>query len=288
MTTFTKFRYGRSETNAWNQLEAQKREANEKFGTECIYIKKEQSDKSLANRVYLTAEFEPPKAYYTNSNENSSIVAATKTIVILGQDLTTNIEDGDTIWLEDTASNDGTYTILTITSDGTDSTIVVNEDLEDETLAAMNELIYYADNIIYFKIEGIDTLGDDNMFGKVGYVINNLLYFYCTISQLADLNIIPKKGDLIFSDPLNKKVFEITEATYESKNSKYPFGVPMCYTLTAKLYNPDLIASYDTGNEDVDSLSTKPAEMKNKTDEEIFNAVESGSIVDDSEDNPLD
>jgi len=48
---------------------------------------------------------------YTNTSATSSIVAATKTIVFEGQDLTDFLRSGDTFVLANTTSNDGTYTI---------------------------------------------------------------------------------------------------------------------------------------------------------------------------------
>ncbi len=147
----------------------------------------------------------------------------------------------------------------------------------------------YEDNAeIYLRSEGIETLGEDNVYNKFGYNLNNQLWFYGTIAQFDEIGVTPKKGDLIYSEDLNKKVFEVTNATYETKANKYPFGTPMSYMLTCKLHNPDMIATYDSGNSTVDSLDDLDEEMKERYDEEINDVIEDNSIIDSTETNPLD
>ena len=147
---------------------------------------------------------------------------------------------------------------------------------------------YTETNEIYLRGEGIETLGEDNIYTKFGYNVNNQIWLYGTIKQFDEIGFTPKKGDLIYSENFNKKIFEVTNATYETKANKYPFGTPMSYMLTCKLHNPDMIATYDTGNDDIDSLDDKAQEIEDRYDEEINDVILDNDLIDDTETNPLD
>lgn len=147
----------------------------------------------------------------------------------------------------------------------------------------------YTENTqIYLRAEGIETLGEDNQWTKFGYNVNNQIWLYGTVRQFDEIGYIPKKGDLVYSEDLNKKVFEVTNATYETKANKYPFGTPMSYMLTCKLHNPDMVGSYTSGNADVDTLDDLAREMKDRYDEEITDVIIDNDIIDTTETNPLD
>jgi len=202
---YTKFRYNTPDNQkSWIQLEAQQREANEKFGYRCYYITKEVFKESMSNGVYLQA------------------------IMQHGQE-------------------------------------------------------------IYLRQEGLELLGEDNMFTKFGYEINNQLFVYGTISQFDDLDVSvkPKIGDLVYIEDTNKKLFEVSFADFESKNNKYPFGKPMNYMLKLKIHNVDLINFYNTNNDDVDTSNTEDVQTDEKYKKEIEDKITDYNILDNSEDNPL-
>ena len=97
-------------------------------------------------------------ATYYNVNDTSSITASTNTIVWKGQDLTATLEAGDVFWLDNTASNDGTYTVDTIVF-STDTTIVVLEDtLVNETLDNADEAITFTTEVVYTNSDATSSI----------------------------------------------------------------------------------------------------------------------------------
>ncbi len=98
-------------------------------------------------------------ATYYNVDDTSSIVGSTKTIVWKGQDLTATLEAGDVFWLDNTASNDGTYTVDTIVFGGGNTTIVVEEDtLVNETLDNADEAITFTTEVVYTNSDATSSI----------------------------------------------------------------------------------------------------------------------------------
>jgi len=134
----------------------------------------------------------------------------------------------------------------------------------------------------------VSEFGSNSIFSKFGYTNTNTLNFFATISQFTDIEENPKEGDLIYIvDMMNKKLMEIVNVTYESENNKYPFGEPMVFILETKIHNPDLIADYNTGDVNIDSLDDTAQEFEDQMEEKIDDKVADHNIVDTTETNPL-
>ena len=132
-------------------------------------------------------------------------------------------------------------------------------------------------------------LGTNNSYSKFGFVMDSQdMTFYCSIKYLENLDIIPKIGDLLFSEMLNSKIFEITSVTFENENiASYRFGAPISYKILCKLHNIDSTsATYSTGNTDIDTSATNANDKEiAKMNEKIFDKIDDNNIVDDSETN---
>lgn len=99
---------------------------------------------TVANSTTVTTQM------YYNTDDTSSAVASTKTIVFVGQDVTGELEAGDTFWLTNTTSNNKTFTVDTVVYAASDSTIVVLEDtLVNETFDNPFETFTFTTDVIH-------------------------------------------------------------------------------------------------------------------------------------------
>lgn len=162
-------------------------------------------------------------------------------------------------------------------------------DHSDESLADGDyETLNFNNGVeIYLKIEGWSDFGMENMWGKFGREVNDIVSLYGTIAQFEEIGIVPKIGDLIYVESTNQKLFEVTNSTYETIKNKYPYGAPMTYEINAKTHNVDMINTYDTLIPDVDTNNDQVTKTNDRYDHEINDKITDNNIVDDSEDNPL-
>jgi len=161
----------------------------------------------------------------------------------------------------------------------------------DETLTGGNylDMLYDTGIEIVARFQGSENFGESNFFSKFGYSSNEEDgTVYQTIQYFTSLGITPEIGDLIYIKSMNKKLFEITNNTYESTQNKYIFGSDsMVYELKMKLHNVDLISTYATGNADIDSQNNESDETDARYNNEVTQKIIDSNIIDNSETNPL-
>ncbi len=144
-------------------------------------------------------------ATYYNVDDTSSIVGSTKTIVWKGQDLTDNISEGSVIWLDNTTSNDGSYTVDTITYSGGNSTIVVEED------TLVNETLDNADEAIVFTISEIAYTNGDATSTIVANKGTLVIKGQDLTGYIANAEDVTLAG---FDDDTNNSTFTVESIAY--------------------------------------------------------------------------
>jgi len=114
--------------------------------------------------------------------------------------------------------------------------------------------------------EEIVNFGDNDQFSKFGFASNDNLTFYGTIQQFTDLNIKPKRGDLIFCPSIGNKIFEISHADRETPKTKYQFDSnPIAYQLQTSLYKIDMLYDHTALSQlnQTNLMNAKEIEKKN-------------------------
>jgi len=164
-----------------------------------------------------------------------------------------------------------------------------------------NETLYTGDwkDVVFedatdmiMRIDGIDDLGNNDMYSKFGFSSDDMLTFYCATTQFDDVSINPMVGDLIYVPEYNKKVFEIVSVDQETPNQKFNFksvdDKKVGFKLETKLHSPDLNDIYNTNVEEIDELNGLNISTTERMDNEITDKVDDNNIIDDSENDPLD
>jgi len=173
---------------------------------------------------------------------------------------------------------------------GTDVLYIKRIESDESLTGGDYENMLYAMGIqIIMKYTGNEEFGTTNFYGKYNYSAGEeTSSLYATIHYLDGLGIKPEIGDIIFIESMNKKIIEVVDVTYETKNNKYPFGSgSMVYEIKCKPHHIDLITTYATGNDDIDTQNDQDVKTNARYDKEVKQKNVLYDIVDDTEKNPI-
>jgi hypothetical protein len=137
----------------------------------------------------------------------------------------------------------------------------------------------FYDNGIEMRLikESIVDFGNNDMFTKFGFVSNDNLTFYGVISLFEELNIKPKRGDLIFCPTIGNKIFEVSHTDRETPKLKYQFDkIPIALQIQTSLYKPNMNLVNANPIQVLDELNSKEI---NKTIEKQKDLIEEKQVI---------